>query len=79
VVVLVRMRLLDAHALAEVLDRRLLEWFQPLNPGVNPTRVARWYLFKPKIPIWVKIGRALEWKMFAYFMANWIFRAILHF
>jgi hypothetical protein len=22
----------------------------------NPIRVARWYVFKPKIPIWVNIG-----------------------
>jgi hypothetical protein len=28
-------------------------------------RVARWFVFKPKIPIWV------DWKMFIYFMAIW--------
>jgi hypothetical protein len=25
-------------------------------------RVARWFIFKPKIPIWVNFGRALDWK-----------------
>jgi hypothetical protein len=30
--------------------------------------VARWYIFVPKIPIWVYIfWRALEWKMLVYF------------
>jgi hypothetical protein len=28
-------------------------------------RVARWFIFKPKIHIW-----ALDWKMFQYFMEN---------
>jgi hypothetical protein len=31
------------------------------------SRVARWFLFKPKIPIWVNLGG----KMFIYFMAIW--------
>jgi hypothetical protein len=29
-------------------------------------RVARWFIFKPKIPTSGKFWRALEWKMFAY-------------
>jgi hypothetical protein len=31
-------------------------------------RVARWYIFKPKITIWVNFWRALEWKSLAYSM-----------
>jgi hypothetical protein len=26
-------------------------------------RVARWYIFKPEIPIWGKFWRVLRWKM----------------
>jgi hypothetical protein len=32
------------------------------------TRVARWFVFKPKIPNLGKFWRALEWKMLVYFM-----------
>jgi hypothetical protein len=32
---------------------------------------ARWFIFKPKILIWVKIWKALEWKMLSYFMNIW--------
>jgi hypothetical protein len=31
------------------------------------TRVARWYIFKPKIPNWVN----LQWNILVYFMAIW--------
>jgi hypothetical protein len=31
-------------------------------------RVARWFIFIPKIPIWINYWRALEWKVFVYFM-----------
>jgi hypothetical protein len=35
-------------------------------------RVARWFIFVPKIPIWVYIfRRALEWKMLVHFMTFW--------
>jgi hypothetical protein len=34
-------------------------------------RVARWYLFKPKIPIWLNFGGASELKMLVYFMVIW--------
>jgi hypothetical protein len=34
-------------------------------------KVARWFVFQPKIPIWEKKFRALEWKMLVYFMAIW--------
>jgi hypothetical protein len=30
-------------------------------------RVARWFIFKPKIPIWVKFWRVLQWKMLVFF------------
>jgi hypothetical protein len=30
--------------------------FNPGNPWPHITRVARWFLFKPKIPIWVNFG-----------------------
>jgi hypothetical protein len=34
-------------------------------------RVARWYIFIPKIPILGKFLMALEWKMLVYFMHIW--------
>jgi hypothetical protein len=34
-------------------------------------RVARWYIFKPKIPIWVNFGGVLQLKMLVYFVAIW--------
>jgi hypothetical protein len=37
------------------------------------TRVARWLIFLPKIPIW----RALEWKLLAFFCYVKYFSAIL--
>jgi hypothetical protein len=34
------------------------------------TRVARWFIFKPKIPIWVNFGGPyIDGKMLIYFMA----------
>jgi hypothetical protein len=33
--------------------------------------VARWFVFKPKIPILVKMWRALEYKMLLFFMTFW--------
>jgi hypothetical protein len=36
---------------------RLKNWeIKPLYLDVPHTRVARWYIFKPKIPIWVNFG-----------------------
>jgi hypothetical protein len=33
------------------------------------SRVARWYIFEPKIPIWVKFGDPLNGKiLYLYFM-----------
>jgi hypothetical protein len=32
-------------------------------------RVARWFIFGPKIPIWADFVRVLDWKMLLYFMA----------
>jgi hypothetical protein len=32
-------------------------------------RVARWYIFKPKISIWVNFWKVLRWKMIVYFVA----------
>jgi hypothetical protein len=33
----------------------------------NPFRVARWFIFKPKIPIWVNFGGTFGvWKMFIF-------------
>jgi hypothetical protein len=34
-------------------------------------RVARWFVLKPKIPIWVNFGEALDWKMLIYLMDIW--------
>jgi hypothetical protein len=51
--------------------RRMLK-----SVGVE-TRVARWHIFKQKIPILGKFWRIFLWKMLAYFMAVWsIFVAI---
>jgi hypothetical protein len=36
-------------------------------------KVARWFVYKPKIPIWEKNFRALDWKMLVLFMAIWNF------
>jgi hypothetical protein len=36
-----------------------------------PGRVARWFVFKPKIPNLGKFCGALDWKMFIYVMAIW--------
>jgi hypothetical protein len=33
-----------------------------------PTRVARWFVLKPKFPIWEKIWRILQGEILAYFM-----------
>jgi hypothetical protein len=38
---------------------------------IGRNRVARWFAFKPKIPIWVNFGGSLNWKMLKYFMAIW--------
>jgi hypothetical protein len=35
------------------------------------TRVARWFVFKPKIQILGKFWRVLQWKMSVYFMDTW--------
>jgi hypothetical protein len=32
------------------------------------SRVARWFVFKPKLPVLGKTWRALEWKMLLYFI-----------
>jgi hypothetical protein len=32
--------------------------------------VARWYILKPKIPIWVNFGRLLQWNMLVFL---WVF------
>jgi hypothetical protein len=32
-------------------------------------RVARWFIFKPKILIWVRFVGVLQWKMLVYFMS----------
>jgi hypothetical protein len=33
------------------------------------SRVARWFVFKPKIPIWINFGGPYrEWKILVYFM-----------
>jgi hypothetical protein len=34
-------------------------------------RVARWFIFKPEIPVLRKFWTTLEWKMLVYFMTIW--------
>jgi hypothetical protein len=34
-------------------------------------RVARWFVFKPKIPNLDKFWRVLQWKILVYFMTIW--------
>jgi hypothetical protein len=40
-------------------------------------RVARWFVFKQKLPIWANFGGALDWKMLIYFIyvcnTSWTF------
>jgi hypothetical protein len=38
---------------------------------VIETRVARWFVFKPKNPNLGKFGRAFEWKMLVFVMVIW--------
>jgi hypothetical protein len=35
------------------------------------TRVARWFVFKPKIQIWVNYGAPWNEKKLVYYMALW--------
>jgi hypothetical protein len=51
----------NAHPLALIQRKR----------SFAESRVARWFLFKPKIPIGVNFGGALDWKMLVYLMAIW--------
>jgi hypothetical protein len=43
---------------------------QPINVQVD-IRVARWFVFKPKIPIWVNFRGLSNVKRFVYFMTIW--------
>jgi hypothetical protein len=45
------------------------------------SRVARWFIFQPKIPIWVNFERPyIDWKMLIYSMAIWnIYRHLWYF
>jgi hypothetical protein len=40
-------------------------------------RVARWHIFKPKILIWGKFLRDLQWKILIYFQAIGLFSGYL--
>jgi hypothetical protein len=40
-------------------------------PAGWPTRVARWFIFIPKMPIMVYLGRPVEWKSLVFFMTIW--------
>jgi hypothetical protein len=50
-------------------QRSKLELKRSKHQILRTSRVARWFIFKPKIPIWVQIWRALELKMLVYFMS----------
>jgi hypothetical protein len=39
--------------------------------GMLGARVARWFVFKPKIPILFIFWRALDWKKLVYFVVIW--------
>jgi hypothetical protein len=51
----------------ENLQCQNMEDFRKLCTGLEPrffglsSRVARWYIFKPKIPIWVNFGGSCNW------------------
>jgi hypothetical protein len=47
--------------------------------GVRKSRVARWFIFKPNIPIWVNFRvSCMYWMMLVYFMTIWsIFQVYL--
>jgi hypothetical protein len=48
--------------------RYLIDLICHFAPFVIATRVARWYIFKPKIPIWVNFGESCYG---IYYMAIW--------
>jgi hypothetical protein len=54
---------------------------KPVDLFALLSRVARWFLFKPKILIWVNFGGPyVDWKMLIYFMAIWnIYRHLGYF
>jgi hypothetical protein len=52
-----------------------LKWsiaFETVNQGTVVCRVARWFIFKPKIPLW----EVWQWKILVHFVATWpLFRS----
>jgi hypothetical protein len=44
------------HPVGETLPNLITLFLVQDTPERNGTRVARWFLFKPKIPIWVNFG-----------------------
>jgi hypothetical protein len=52
------------------MSERKFNFFQLIST-IFCARVARWVIFKPKIPIPIKIWRALECKILLYFMNIW--------
>jgi hypothetical protein len=43
----------------------------PFEKCQHGTSVARWYIFKPKIPIWVNFGRSCNWRYW-YFCDSFV-------
>jgi hypothetical protein len=54
----------EASAGLEVVARVILG-------GRLSSRVARWFVFKPKNPNFVEFWLALHWKMVVYVMGTW--------
>jgi hypothetical protein len=61
----------QSQDLAFLVERHSTENFSTFYIIVQ-SRVARWFIFKAKIPIWVNFGGPyVDWKMFIYFMDIW--------
>jgi hypothetical protein len=42
------------------IEKKAPSIFSKQSKSFNDTRVARWFLFKPKIPVWVYFGGPLQ-------------------
>jgi hypothetical protein len=51
-----------------VLNSEVVGWDPGTKEIVVYCKVARWFVFKPKIPILGKFWRVLQWKILVYFM-----------
>jgi hypothetical protein len=50
---------------------KMSRWTHQRTTTYVCTRVARWFVFKPKVPVLGKFGRVLQWKILVDFMTIW--------